>query len=106
MGLSLRSYAQQAERISWRPQTAGVSGLDVNLNKRPQDLKHHVYYLPQIECSFLNDGQTTHSDLLAQADLRQHLLDALPAAHLPDGGLHRLVGDWPVPRLKLIPNGA
>lgn len=106
MGLSLRSYAQQAERISWRPQTAGVSRLDINLNKRPRDLKRHVYYLPQIECSFLNDGQTTHSDLLAQADLRQHLLDALPAAHLPDGGLHRLVGDWPVPCLKLIPNGA
>lgn len=48
----------------------------------------------------------THRDLLAQADLRQDLLYALSAAHLPDGSFHRLVGDWPVPRLKLIPNGA
>lgn len=33
VGLSLRSYAQQAERISWRPQTARLSRLDIYLNK-------------------------------------------------------------------------
>lgn len=49
---------------------------------------------------------STHSDLLAKADLRQDLLYALSAPHLPDGSFHRLVGDWPVPSLKLIPNGA
>lgn len=49
---------------------------------------------------------STHSDLLAKADLCQDLLYALSAPHLPDGSFHRLVGDWPVPSLKLIPNGA
>lgn len=33
VGLSLRSYAQQAERISWGPQTAGVSRPHMNPNK-------------------------------------------------------------------------
>lgn len=49
---------------------------------------------------------STHSDLLAEADLRQDLLYALSAPHLPDGSFHMLVGDWPVPSLKFIPNGA
>lgn len=48
----------------------------------------------------------THRDFFAQTDLRQHFLDALSAAHLPDGGLRRLVGDRPIPRLQLVPNSA
>lgn len=48
----------------------------------------------------------THRDFFAQADLCQHVLDALSAAHLPDGGLCWLVGDGPVPRLQLVPNSA
>lgn len=58
---------------------------------------------------FLNDWNScasTHSDFLAKADLCQDLLYALTAPHLPDCGFHRLVGDWPIPSLKLIPNGA
>lgn len=54
----------------------------------------------------LSVDSSTHSDLLAEADLCQDLPDAFPAAHLPDSGLHRLVGDWPVPRLELIPDSA
>lgn len=49
---------------------------------------------------------STHCDLLAEADLCQDLPDALTAAHLPDSGLHWLVGDWPVPCLQLVPDGA
>lgn len=56
--------------------------------------------------SFISAKSSTHSDLLAEADLCQDLPDAFPAAHLPDSGLHWLVGDWPVPCLELIPNGA
>lgn len=61
--------------------------------------------------TFLNDRHTcacssTYSDLFAEADLSQDLLYALSAPHLPDGGFHRLVDNWPVPSLKLIPNGA
>lgn len=48
----------------------------------------------------------THRHFLAEADLRQHLLHALSTPHLPDGGFHGLVGDWPVPGLELIPNSA
>lgn len=62
-----------------------------------------VYYLL---LTHLYPILSTHSDLLAEADLCQDLLYTLSAAHLPDGGFHRLVGDWPVPRLELIPNGA
>lgn len=47
-----------------------------------------------------------HRDFFAQADLRQHFLDALSTAHLPDGGFCWLVGDRPVPRLQLVPNSA
>lgn len=50
--------------------------------------------------------RSTHRHFLAEADLCQHLLYALSAPHLPDGGLHGLVGDWPVPGLQLIPNSA
>lgn len=49
---------------------------------------------------------STHRHFLAEADLCQHFLDALAAPHLPDGGFHGLVGDWPVPGLELIPNSA
>lgn len=49
---------------------------------------------------------STHRHFLAEADLRQDLLDALSAPHLPDGGFHMLVGDWPVPGLELIPNSS
>lgn len=56
--------------------------------------------------TFRSADSSTHCDLLAEADLCQDLPDALTAAHLPDSGLHWLVGDWPVPRLELIPNGA
>lgn len=48
---------------------------------------------------------STHRHLFTQAGLGQHLLDALTASHLPDGSFHRLVGDGPVSRLKLVPYG-
>lgn len=92
VGLSLKSYAQQAERISWEDSSfkSAHCGLSTKID---------------LTCtSWLT--VSTHSDLLAEADLCQDLLDALSAPHLPDGGFHRLVGDWPVPSLKLIPNGA
>lgn len=45
-----------------------------------------------------------HRDFFAQADLHKHFLDALTAAHLPNSGLRWLVGNWPIPRLQLVPN--
>lgn len=108
VGLSLRSYAQQAVRISWDSRTAW--------SQHSADCTRSILISPVfIICDsvYFSEWRThlyailsTHSDLLAEADLCQDLLYALPAAHLPDGGFHRLVDDWPVPSLKLIPNGA
>lgn len=123
VGLSLRSYAQQAERISWDDKPIWVSAPGKSLSRAhtglltmndddPSETElEPLLYKQSKHVRFLKDWHTcasvsTHSDLLAQADLRQNLLYALSAPHLPDGSFHRLIGDWPVPSLKLIPNGA
>lgn len=76
---------------------------------REDFLRAHAAAVSQVAAdlgTLMSADSSTYSDLLAEADLRQDLPDALPAAHLPDRGLHWLVGDWPVPRLELIPNSA
>lgn len=107
VGLSLRSYAQQADRISWEdkpPLSHWTEHYEWWSTQKPS-LYSDKLHKHNKHSSCLNDRHT-HSDFLAQADLCQNLLYALSAAHLPDSSFYRLVGDWPVPSLKLIPNGA
>lgn len=85
VGLSLWSNAQQAERIS-----CGQKSDQWLMNRGGGGLQK-----PPVR---------THRDLLAQVDFSQNVPYPLSAPHLPDGSFHRLVGDWPIPRLEFIPN--
>lgn len=82
------------------PQVVGPAGREDFLRAQGAAVSQVAAELSTLISGYLS----TYSDLLAEADLRQDLPDALTAAHLPDCGLHWLVGDWPVPRLELIPN--
>lgn len=93
VGLSLGPADQQADRIS--------CGEDETEESEAKQLT----LLPAL-AKVQRPAYKTHRDLLPRVSCRQHLLDALAATKEPDFSLHRLVGERPVPRLKLVPDCA
>ena len=93
----LRTHTNLQSMYSSKRST-GAHDISAPLNQRlitcRMNMHRHI-------CAFVS----THSDLLAEADLRQDLLYALSAPPLPIGSFPRRVGDWPVPSSKFIPEG-